>query len=1118
MSNSSSKKRRTEKDYSLLTQAEQCLRNPDMFVGSTNVQRGNDQEGHGWSYYFDGVHVPKYVIPALYKLVDELLVNVTDVYQKNKGNQKEDPVKNVWITCDWKESTITVRNDGSGVPIEKHIKASKQLKRDILCPELVWFEFGSGDNFEGDRQVGGKNGYGAKLCGVFSERYTVQTCNGNGLAFRKIARENMSIMEDAETRPSNNRAYTSISFKIDLKRFSVNGKKIKTVPRDTRFAIEQRIQDVANFMPDVKVFYGPDKTRIMPKSLKVQAKEALGKVLFTYEKENYFVSVGVRKEEEGSGCISYVNGTFNRFGGRHIQGVLSQLNWGMQKFDPSNYGKANIARHTLARKLLVFASLKKVVNVMYDGQCKDEVKSAVNLKCGISYNEKEHKKYFKALKKVLKDYIAKKRANSENREAKRSDGEGNNRYVNVEDLVDARHAGGVWSKNCCLYVVEGKSAGRLTCEMVPNDKNGVLPIRGKMKNAGKCSKAEFNKNKEVCAIKQALGLKQSTKTPENLRYGKLVIMTDQDSDGYHIRMLLLSMFAMYWPDLLKKGFVWIFETPIVKAKKGARTLNFYDQSKVEEHVESNTGWTYKYYKGLGTSTAADAREYYRNKSDLMWKVSGDLNLIKKCMTNTAEAQTYRKWIASGEKPCERLDRGNVEFIVKRQFGNFAFAQNLRKIPHMVDGLLPSMRKVLSYALQYFKDGDNDNIVDRFANRAADKMKYHHGSSNLVGVIVNMASDYVGGTPLPYFFKGGQFASRHDNAHAAGRYLKTGLLPYVKMLFPPIDMEFYEQQKDEGDVIEPKYLVPIIPTLLVNGHRGGMGVGWASEIPPRKFLDVIRMVKNKLNTPTVAYNAPIHYANFTGTVHEKTTEGVWNVDMDNGNITITELPVGFKTDKFVEHVRKHHPRIEFLDGHAIGDKIHLKIIGGCDTGVMEKLMKRPIKQNWVTFNLDGNIESIDDPNDAPGKILDVFMKERSIIYEKRRAKIAANLQKEWEKLTVKAMVIKSYLDGVWCAKDLENPFEWSGVCLKINGMSNAEVVVRENDLDVSIRKLNGTQYTNLQSKAMLCKSHMEEVLNTPIKSTWLKELNALEKEVCGDTMAVETPNVGEKRVVMDLTSD
>ena len=90
-SSSTKKKRRTQKDYTLLTQEEQCLRNPDMYVGSVNVEKNNDHDGHDWPYYYDGVLIKKYPIPALYKLVDELLVNVMDVYTKNRSGDEEHP-------------------------------------------------------------------------------------------------------------------------------------------------------------------------------------------------------------------------------------------------------------------------------------------------------------------------------------------------------------------------------------------------------------------------------------------------------------------------------------------------------------------------------------------------------------------------------------------------------------------------------------------------------------------------------------------------------------------------------------------------------------------------------------------------------------------------------------------------------------------------------------------------------------------------------------------------------------------------------------------------------------------------------------------------------------------
>ena len=1112
-SSSSSKKRRTQKDYTLLTQEEQCLRNPDMYVGSVNVEKNNDFEHHDWAYYFDGVLTKKYPIPALNKLVDELLVNIMDVYTKNGGSAEEEPVKNVWITTNYETGEISVKNDGTGVPVEIHELASKALQKSILCPELVWFHFGSGDNFTGDRIVGGKNGYGAKLCGVFSSKYEVKTCDGKGKVFKMVAKDNMKVKSNASVKSSNASAYTKITFTIDLKRFSENGHAITNVPVDTQFAINERIQDLANFMPDVKVKL--NGTRIKPKTLAKQAKEILGKVLFQHETDNYFIAVGPRKEDGGSGCCSYVNGTFNRNGGKHINQLLSALNNGMQQVSKS-YKAANLNRFQLSRRLLVFASLKNVVNVMYDGQCKDEVKSASNLRCPIRYDIKEHAKYFKALGKHLKDYIEKKKSASENREARATDGQGSSRYVNVEDLTDARLAGGVWSQDCALFITEGKSAARLALEMLPKDKNGVLPIRGKMKNAGKHSKADFNKNKEVISIKQALGLKQNTKSIDNLRYGKLVIMTDQDSDGYHIRMLLLSMFAEYWPQLIAKGFIWIFETPIVRATKGTQTLNFYDQCKVEEHVQNNQGWSYKYYKGLGTSTATEAREYYSHKSDLMWKVNGDVKLIKTCMGKGNDSHAYRRWISSGETALpitNEADRGSVEFIVKRQFGNFCDAQNGRKIPSMIDGLVPSMRKVLLYALKNFADGDNDNIVDRFANRAADKMKYHHGSSNLIGVIVNMASDYVGGITLPYFYKGGQFASRHDNEHAAGRYLKTGLLPHVKLLYPPVDIQFFPEQIDDGEIIEPKYMVPIVPMIFVNGHKGGLGVGYLSEIPPHSLKFVIRMVRTILTAtsqPDIML-VKATYAGFKGKVAPAYTEGVYT--KTNDEIEVTELPIGLKTDKFIEAIRKHTPRIEFMKDHGVGDNIHLKILG-CEEAIVKKLMKRPIRQSWVTYFPNGSINdlTIDSRHTALSSMLNQYMSEREKIYHMRKAKIAADLKKEHEKWTIKATVIKTYLDEVWCAKDLENPFEWSDVCLKINGTNNGEVVplVCEDDLDVSIRKLNRTQYDNFKSKALSCKTRMEEVLNKPIKLTWLEELKELEEKIYGVAMEEETVAVGEKR--------
>ena len=115
------------------------------------------------------------------------------------------------------------------------------------------------------------------------------------------------------------------------------------------------------------------------------------------------------------------------------------------------------------------------------------------------------------------------------------------------------------------------------------------------------------KNKEVQNVLKIFGL-QIDKEPTQLRYGKCIIMADQDHDGSHIIALLLNLFSHYkpWKKLLDDGFLQIFVTPIIKAKKGRFVRKFYSINDYNEwESEDRAGWKIKYYKGLGTSTAVN---------------------------------------------------------------------------------------------------------------------------------------------------------------------------------------------------------------------------------------------------------------------------------------------------------------------------------------------------------------------------------------------------------------------------------------------------------------------------------------------------------------------------------
>ena len=1091
------KKRRTQENYNILSQQEQILRNPDMFVGKTSCKTG-DANTNPWSYYEDGRLIEKDVIPALWKLFDEVAQNVIDVYQKNSLSDEEIPVTNVKIEVS--DDTISVWNNGSGVPIEKSTKASVKMGRDVLCPELVWFHFGTGDNLDTeDRMVGGKNGYGSKLCGVFSTKYEVKTCDGKQ-RFSMVAKKNMTKVDSPKVKVANKNAksFTEVKFKIDLKQFKLNNKAIDKINDDTKFAIEKRVQDMANFMPNAKVYF--NKVKVKRMTPRQHSALVVGKhnILFQIENDNQFICVASKKPDAGTGCCAYTNGIFNRSGGIHVTKLLSALHTGMGKLS-KEYTTAGIHRAMLKRRLLFYIVYKNVVNPMFDGQCKDSLTDCDSgSKPPISYQKENHKVYFDKLRRQLRDYMKKKSKDKETNEAKKSDGIGCQRYVNVTDLMDARFAGTGKSHECALFITEGKSAARLASAMCPKDKYGVLPIRGKFLNAAKNSKVVFNKNAEVIAIKQTLGLKQSTKDAKNLRYGKVIIFTDQDDDGYHIRLLLMSMFCTHWPELVKNGFLHMMETPIVKANKGSKTIEFYDQDKAEKHMRENQGWNYRYYKGLGTSTAKDAKEYFKNRHKLIKKIHGDQKLVKKAMGDLHDSRDFRQYLSKGVKKCDMRDRGNIEFIVKRQFAAYAYASNLRKIPSEIDGLVPAMRKVLYYAIKYIKG--NDNIVDRLANRAADKTRYHHGSNNLIGVIVNMASDYVGGIQVPFFQQNGQFASRHDDEHAAGRYIKTGLMKYIKLMFPESDMSFYPQQMDEGEVIEPVYMVPIVPLLLVNGHKGGLGCGYASEIPPHDMRKVIKLVKQYIEKKDCTWDLQVFYKNFRGTFDENFTYGKYTYNETDSSYTVTELPIGVKTDKFIANIKKVTKHIEFMDDHKSGDRVHLKIYN-CEKKVIEKLMKKRIRENISVLGTDGEVK-----HTTYNELLKKFMDERRDVYCKRKANLASQKLVEYSCVEVKRRIVDTFLKKVWKPEDVSDDKGIEEVCRKLN--SGFEFTVKEKDLDVSIRKLNKKYNIFLEKKSKELLAEHHAILNKPVEETWIEELDALQESLY--------PKLKKKRTLIDLS--
>lgn len=993
-------------DYKKHTPLEHILARPDTYVGSVEPETEKQ-------WVFNGSKMEQKTItyvPGLYKIYDEILVNAIDQCTIDKT------IDAISIDVDKENGTICIMNTGKGIPVEVHPEYK------IYVPELIFGELLTSSNYDDtkERTTGGRNGYGAKLANIFSKSFTVETHDTqNGMHYVQTFSDNMRQKEKAKiTKKKGAKGFAKFTFTPDLARFG-----LKELTDDMVALFQKRAYDVCACTPSkVKVSYNgmqiDVKTFEKYVDLYIGPKTETQRVYETGGGGRWEVVVAM--SPDGYKQVSFVNGISTTMGGTHVEAINRQIVNKVTEHIQAKHKQMTVKPQFIRDHLFVFVKAV-LVNPTFSSQTKTECTSkasAFGSKMDID------DEYIKKIGKlgIINEVIALAK-HKEMRELNKTDGKKRLTLKDVPKLDDANKAGSVKSNRCTLILTEGDSAKTFAISglsVVGRDYYGVFPLRGKMLNVREATAKQLMENAEINAIKKIMGLQHGKvyKDTSELRYGSIMVITDADTDGSHIKGLLFNFIHHFWPSLLKiqPNFIRSMITPIVKATKGSERKEFYSMNDYNEWKAGGTqGWHIKYYKGLGTSTSSEAKEYFKNlgKNVVEYRddehADGSIELaFKKTLTDERKS-----WILKSIEKNETIphDQKRIPYsdFIHKDLVWFSIADNVRSIPSVVDGLKPSQRKVL-YACRLRQN--NEIKVSQLAGFVSTKTSYHHGEASLMGTIINMAQNFVGSNTYNLLQPKGQFGSRLMGGKdaASPRYIFTRLSEHASRLFVKGDDPILEYLDDDGQKIEPKYFVPTLPLILINGGEG-IGTGYSSSVPCYNPDDIKNMVSCMLKGKGDVDDIIPWYPNFKGTI-TPTGQGTYQVagcyNLKAGTLEITELPIGKWTNDYKEFLDSLvDTKIVNYENHSTEDTVCFKIRMNTAQLTHEKILKdfrltgTINTTNMHLFDAKGNIKKYASPKDIVRDFIDVRLE----YYDKRKKHQLKRMSHELNVLTQRINFIR-----------------------------------------------------------------------------------------------------------------
>lgn len=1048
-------------------------------------------------------------VPGLYKIFDEILVNAAD------NKQRDLTMKAIRVTVT--PERITIENDGCGIPIVMH------ETEHIWVPQLVFGELLSGDNYDDsdDRVVGGRNGYGAKLANIFSSTFCVETVDSKvNKIYTQSWHNNMSKVDNPSIKSAGKRKdFTRVTFAPDFAKFG-----LQHIDADTMALFQKRVYDIAGTTaPDVRVYFNGQRLPVQ------NFKQYCGlyfqdetKIVYEQMNERWEMCVTVSPDQQPQ-QVSFCNSICTTKGGEHVRCVLDKI--AKCVLPHRTFKELNVKASQVRNSTFVFVNAL-ITNPSFDSQTKETLMTRQHDFGPVQFKPSISEKVAAAIIKhsgIVEEIVFYARAKNQRQLQRKTGSRKISKLVGIPKLDDATCAGSRRSAECTLILTEGDSAKSLAIaglSVIGRDKFGVFPLKGKLRNVRDASDQSVMQNMEIQNIMKIMGLNigRHYEDTTSLRYGHIMIMTDQDHDGSHIKGLLINFLHHYWPSLLKiENFLQVFITPIVKCTKGTHTHTFYTTPEYDTFAKTIDlpKWKVKYYKGLGTSSANEAKQYFSNlhSNRIPFEILKDnsSHLIDMCFSKTKVAER-KKWIQSyqiGTHMNFKVDAMTYNDFVNKEYIIMAVQSNLRGIPNVMDGLKPSQRKILFSCI---KRKLKDEIkVAQLAGYTSEHAAYHHGETSLHGAIINMAQNYVGSNNINLLTPNGQFGTRllGGKDAASPRYVFTQLSTITNLVFHPHDAPLYQYLQDDGQTIEPAFYLPVIPMVVVNGSKG-IGTGWSTNIPPHNPNDIIHYLEQRLRNDPVTPLVP-WFRGFKGSVvadnNNFVMTGCWNW-IGSHCLQITELPVGTWTNPYKDFLEKAQDNafcnsvgfdkdaVVSIESKYTDTTVLFNVkLSATFAKTLQENEAKLIKMFKLSKNIDtGNMHAFDEHCKIQkytnvGDMVDAFYSQRLALYEQRKKHLLKQMQLQLKIVTDKITFLTLVVNGTFIFKGYNKAQLMAQLCTLLPGLKDADYLLTMSMWNMTDEKIQ--EHCTQQKQYTLEIQQLTAITNAQL---WLYDLAAIKTEL------------------------